>query len=52
MLDLIHALQGYNKVGDLGACGLGEGLKVNNTLQMLNLVSDLFLFVFFFCYCS
>ena len=42
----MHALQGYNKVGDLGACGLGEGLKVNNTLQMLNLVSDLFLLLF------
>lgn len=40
-----HAVQGYNQVGNAGAVGLGEGLKLNSSLQTLNLVSDL-------CWCS
>jgi hypothetical protein len=45
--ELTLGLQGYNKVGDLGACGLGEGLIANSSLQMLILVSDFFNFFVF-----
>ncbi len=31
-------LQGGNRIGDDGAVGLGEGLKVNSSLQLLNFV--------------
>ncbi len=31
-------LQGNNQIGDDGAVGLGEGLKVNSSLQKLYLV--------------
>ena len=31
-------LQGGNQISDAGAAGLGEGLKVNSSLQRLNLV--------------
>ncbi len=34
-------LQGNNQIGDNGAVGLGEGLKVNSSLQMLSLVRHL-----------
>ena len=46
LIDLTRGMQGYNKVGDAGALGLGEGLKMNSSLQMLNLVSDLCLWLF------
>ncbi len=39
ILHLTHVEQGYNEVGDEGALGLGEGLKMNSSLQMLFLVS-------------
>ena len=29
-----------NKIGDSGACSIGEGLKVNSTLTELNLEID------------
>ncbi len=50
MFDLTRGMQGNNQVGDAGALGLGEGLKMNSSLQMLNLVSDscLCLFPLFF----
>jgi hypothetical protein len=38
---MTHGLQVDNNVRDAGAFGLGEGLKMNNSLQMLNLVSVL-----------
>ncbi len=31
-------LQGGNQIGDAGAAGLGEGLKVNSSLRYLGLV--------------
>ena len=37
---LTRVLQNQNQIGDAGAAGLGEGLKVNSSLQML-----------FFCSC-
>jgi hypothetical protein len=37
---LTRVLQERNRIGDAGAAGLGEGLKVNSSLQML-----------FFCSC-
>ncbi len=37
---LRRVLQERNRIGDAGAAGLGEGLKVNSSLQML-----------FFCSC-
>ena len=40
-------LQSTGEVGDAGACSLGDGLKVNSSLQELHLVSDLFLFFVF-----
>ena len=40
-------LQGNNHVGDVGACALGEGLKVNNSLRELHLVRLFFGHVFF-----
>ncbi len=42
---LTLALQDRNQIGDRGACGLGEGLKANSSLQHLALVSRcIFLF--------
>ncbi len=32
-------LQGDNKIGDAGASSLGEGLKCNSSVQILDLVS-------------
>ncbi len=46
MFDLTRGMQGNNKVGDAGAIGLGEGLKMNSSLQTLNLVSDVCLRLF------
>ncbi len=42
-------LQGHSEVGDLGASELGEGLKVNSSLQMLCIVSGFSHFCFFLC---
>jgi hypothetical protein len=50
LIDLTRGMQGYNKVGDAGAVGLGEGLKMNSSLQMLFLVSDL-IRLFLICFC-
>lgn len=36
---MTRVLQQRNQVGGLGAFGLGEGLKVNSSLQKLYLVS-------------
>ncbi len=36
---LTRVLQGHNQIGDCGAGGLGEALKVNSSLQLLFLVS-------------
>ena len=47
--------QWNNHVGDTGACGLGEGLKVTRSLQWLNLVRHLdvsIMFVLAFSLCS
>ncbi len=33
-------LQCHNEIGDAGACGLGQGLKMNNCLHTFVLVSD------------
>ena len=38
---MTHVTQGANLVGDRGASELGEGLKVNSSLEILNLVSEL-----------
>jgi hypothetical protein len=35
---LTRVLQSYNQIGDVGARWLGEGLKVNSSLQALSLV--------------
>ena len=43
---LTRVLQGNNDVGDVGACALGEGLKVNNILRELHLVRRFDFFVF------
>ena len=40
-LIIMRGLQQYNQVGDAGAFGLGEGLKVNSSLQKLYLVSSI-----------
>jgi hypothetical protein len=37
-------LQKNNQIGDDGARGLGEGLKVNSSLKELDLVRHMFLF--------
>ncbi len=39
---LTRVLQGSNQIGDDGAVGLGEGLKVNRSLTEINLVRRLF----------
>ena len=44
---LTRVLQENNQVGDIGACALGEGLKVNSSLQELHLVRLFFGHVFF-----
>ena len=43
---LMRVLQDHNQIGDDGAGGLGEVLKVNSSLQKLYLVS-----LFFFVIC-
>ncbi len=48
LFQLIVDLQDHNQVGDAGAYGLGEGLKVNSSLEELNLVSGLLHFLFYF----
>ncbi len=48
LFQLIVDLQENNQVGDAGAYGLGEGLKVNSSLEELNLVSGLLHFLFYF----
>jgi len=45
---LIRVLQFENEIGDAGAAGLGEGLKVNSSLQKFSLVR-LFVLLFVFC---
>ena len=40
-------LQNSNQIGDDGAVGLGEGLKVSSSLQILYLVRRLFLSLFY-----
>jgi hypothetical protein len=34
-----ESLQNGNKIGDAGACSIGEGLKCNSSVQTLILVS-------------
>ena len=34
-----ESLQQYNKIGDAGACSIGEALKCNSSVQKLDLVS-------------
>ncbi len=41
-----RGLQGDDKVGDADACAMGEGLKVNTSLEELELVSILCCFCF------
>jgi hypothetical protein len=43
---LTRVLQSNNRIGDDGARGLGEGLRVNSSLKMLYLVSFFVFFVF------
>ena len=39
MLELVtHGSQNHNRVGDTGAYGLGEGLKLNRSLRCIHLV--------------
>ena len=38
-MNMTRVLQSENKVGDAGACALGEGLKTNSSLTELWLVS-------------
>ncbi len=38
---IMRGMQQCNQVGDAGAFGLGEGLKVNSSLQKLYLVSSI-----------
>ena len=45
-MSMTRVLQSENKVGDAGACALGEGLKMNSSLTELYLVS---VFVFLVC---
>ncbi len=45
---LTRVLQEHTQIGDDGAVGLGEGLKVNGSLQTLGLVRH---FVFFYLLC-
>jgi hypothetical protein len=44
---LTYGLQWNNRVGDQGALALGEMLKTNSSIQILNLVKSLFVFVLF-----
>ena len=39
LLAMTLDLQTGNQIGDAGACGLGQGLMANRSLQWLNLVS-------------
>ncbi len=41
------SLQNQNEIGDQGALSIGEGLKVNSSLQILDLVR----LVIFICVC-
>jgi hypothetical protein len=38
LLGLTRGMQWNNRVSDEGACGLGDGLEVNSSLEMLQLV--------------
>ena len=38
LLGLTRGMQWDNRVSDDGACGLGDGLEVNSSLKMLQLV--------------
>ncbi len=40
---LTRERQSDNECGDGGSCGLGQGLKYNDSLQILNLVSFVWL---------
>jgi len=43
-------VQDRNQIGDMGACGLRDGLKVNSSLKHLELVGPLSLcWLLFFC---
>ncbi len=46
---LTRVLQDRTGIGDAGAAGLAEGLKVNSSLPGLSLVR---LFLFFVCFCG
>ena len=46
LLGVTHVLQDGNRIGDRGAEMIGEGLKVNSSLQWLHLVRLVF---FVFC---
>ena len=50
LLALTHALQDSNSIGDAGAGSIGEGLKVNSSLQKLYLVRLVFQFAFLFLF--
>ena len=45
LLGVTHVLQDGNRIGDRGAEMIGEGLKVNSSLQGLHLVR-----LCFFCF--
>ena len=40
-------MQRENQIGDAGACGIGDGLKQNSSVQELLLVRCMFLIVCF-----
>jgi hypothetical protein len=43
--EMTHVLKWKNQVGDSGAVGLGQSLKLNNSLHFLELVRDFWLFL-------
>jgi hypothetical protein len=43
--EMTHVLKWKNQVGDSGAVGFGQSLKLNNSLQFLELVRDFWLFL-------
>ena len=44
---LTRVLQDNNSIGDGGACGLGEGLKVNSSLMIISMVLIVYYCVLF-----
>jgi hypothetical protein len=48
----MRGLQGDGKMGDADACAMGEGLKVNISLEELELVSILCCFCFISSNCA